>query len=309
MEMQNHIEEECIDFVLLYQFCSCDESELNSLQEEKREIFEKNLQDEGLKLTYTTEEAPDGTSLNFVHIHAPWEVLCKQAEMLKLRMPIKVPFETIDALFMRKICIIYENDLDKPMEKSDLWQRVKNWILFSDGEHRHYFTTKFRRDLVDKFNIPNRETFFTTAQRSRMVWDILVRTGYGSVNRYKRGIDHLIRQGVYLDAFPLHEGSSKSYSKQSMTDRQYLYRYWARMSKWWRPQPYETLLWRENSVVLCLVGILYVCPDTGRNFRHLLRCLRLYILEHPHTEQLQFLFAHMTLRFSLPLRYIIHFFS
>ncbi|KRZ84722.1 Anoctamin-3, partial [Trichinella sp. T8] len=222
-QMENHIEEECIDFVLLYQFCSSDESELNCLQEEKREIFEKNLQDEGLKLTYTTEEAPDGTSLNFVHIHAPWEVLCKQAEMLKLRMPIK------------------ENDLDKPMEKSDLWQRVKNWILFSDGEHRHYFTTKFRRDLVDKFNIPNRATFFTTAQRSRMVWDILVRTGYGSVNRYKRGIDHLIRQGVYLDAFPLHEGSSKSYSKQSMTDRQYLYRYWARMSKWWRPQPYEVI--------------------------------------------------------------------
>ncbi|KRX16830.1 Anoctamin-3, partial [Trichinella nelsoni] len=221
--MRNHIEEECIDFVLLYQFCSSDESELNSLQEEKREIFEKNLQDEGLKLTYTTEEAPDGTSLNFVHIHAPWEVLCKRAEMLKLRMPIK------------------ENDLDKPMEKSDLWQRVKNWFLFSDGEHRHYFTTKFRRDLVDKFNIPNRATFFTTAQRSRMVWDILVRTGYGSVNRYKRGIDHLIRQGVYLDAFPLHEGNSKSYSKQSMTDRQYLYRYWARMSKWWRPQPYEII--------------------------------------------------------------------
>ncbi|KRX99274.1 Anoctamin-4 [Trichinella pseudospiralis] len=221
--MQNHNEEECIDFVLLYQSCSSDESELNGLQEEKREIFEKNLQDEGLKLTYTTEEAPDGTSLNFVHIHAPWEVLCKQAEMLKLRMPIK------------------ENDLDNPLERTSFWQRVKNWILFSDGEHRHYFTTKFRRDLVDKFNIKNRATFFTTAQRSRMVWDILVRTGYGSVNRYKRGIDHLIRQGVYLDAFPLHEGSSKSYSKQSMTDRQYLYRYWARMSKWWRPQPYEVI--------------------------------------------------------------------
>ncbi|KRY83295.1 Anoctamin-3 [Trichinella pseudospiralis] len=223
LESDSSLQQECIDFVLLYQSCSSDESELNGLQEEKREIFEKNLQDEGLKLTYTTEEAPDGTSLNFVHIHAPWEVLCKQAEMLKLRMPIK------------------ENDLDNPLERTSFWQRVKNWILFSDGEHRHYFTTKFRRDLVDKFNIKNRATFFTTAQRSRMVWDILVRTGYGSVNRYKRGIDHLIRQGVYLDAFPLHEGSSKSYYKQSMTDRQYLYRYWARMSKWWRPQPYEVI--------------------------------------------------------------------
>ena len=55
---------------------------------EKRRIFEKNLAKEGLELERA--DTPGGPPLHFIKIHAPDEVLRRYAEILKLRMPMKL---------------------------------------------------------------------------------------------------------------------------------------------------------------------------------------------------------------------------
>lgn len=51
---------------------------------EKREIFEKQLVAAGLLL-----EKEENQRIHFVKIHATRETLCRYAEILKLRLPIK----------------------------------------------------------------------------------------------------------------------------------------------------------------------------------------------------------------------------
>ena len=66
-----------------------DESILSNISEQsdyKREVFESNLEKEGLQIEYV--DTP-GVALHFVKLHAPDEVLRRYAEILKLRMPMK----------------------------------------------------------------------------------------------------------------------------------------------------------------------------------------------------------------------------
>ena len=53
----------------------------------KRQIFESNLEKEGLQIEYV--DTP-GVTLHFIKLHAPDEVLRRYAEILKLRMPMKL---------------------------------------------------------------------------------------------------------------------------------------------------------------------------------------------------------------------------
>jgi hypothetical protein len=70
-----------VDFVLVWtdgpEACS-------KAAHRKREIFEHHLVEEGLIL-----EREQNQPLHFVKIHAPFEVLGRYAEILKLRMPMK----------------------------------------------------------------------------------------------------------------------------------------------------------------------------------------------------------------------------
>lgn len=66
-----------VDFVLAY------DEQGKSEDEEKRRIFEQNLETVGLLL-----EREENQRIHFVKIHVPKEVLCQYAEILKLRLPI-----------------------------------------------------------------------------------------------------------------------------------------------------------------------------------------------------------------------------
>ncbi len=73
-----------IDFVLVW-----DELIPSNISEQadfKRDVFENNLEKEGLQIEYV--DTP-GVSLHFIKLHAPDEVLRRYAEILKLRMPMK----------------------------------------------------------------------------------------------------------------------------------------------------------------------------------------------------------------------------
>lgn len=57
-----------------------------AVRAEKREVFEENLMSEGLELEkYVVDD-----EIYFIKIHAPLEVLRRYAEILKLRLPMKM---------------------------------------------------------------------------------------------------------------------------------------------------------------------------------------------------------------------------
>ena len=57
-----------------------------------------------------------------------------------------------------------------------------------------------------RFIIKDRETFFSSAQRSQMVWQILMRTSYDDDDSDRVGIVRLLSNGVFNAAYPLHDG-------------------------------------------------------------------------------------------------------
>ena len=61
------------------------------------------------------------------------------------------------------------------------------------------------RELL-RYIIKEREEIFTGAQRSNIVWQILLRTPYDTTRPDKAGIVRLMNKNVYEACFPLHEG-------------------------------------------------------------------------------------------------------
>ena len=68
--------------------------------------------------------------------------------------------------------------------------------------------------LFCRFIIKDRETFFSSAQRSQMVWQILMRTSYDDDDSDKVGIIRLLSNGVFKDAYPLHDGRAMKDDQQ-----------------------------------------------------------------------------------------------
>ena len=69
-------------------------------------------------------------------------------------------------------------------------------------------------DSFCRFIIKDRETFFSSAQRSQMVWQILMRTSYDDDDSDKVGIIRLLSNGVFKDAYPLHDGRAMKDDQQ-----------------------------------------------------------------------------------------------
>ena len=51
------------------------------------------------------------------------------------------------------------------------------------------------------------ESFFSRAQRSRMVYEILATAPFGKEKKGEVGIERLVEEGAYNAAFPLHDVS------------------------------------------------------------------------------------------------------
>uniref|UniRef100_A0A8D2ZZD4 Anoctamin n=1 Tax=Scophthalmus maximus TaxID=52904 RepID=A0A8D2ZZD4_SCOMX len=156
---------------------------------------------------------------------APWSVLCYYAEEINLRVPLQVNTSSSSAMLSRL-------SLPNPM-----LQDVPN-------PPPCFYTCEFRTNKLQRFlGSDNEETFFKTTQRHQVLYEILARTPYGSVSKGQVGIDRLLSEQVFTDAYPLHEGRFKlptpQMSPQSFSVRQILYAYWAKWSCWTRYQPLD----------------------------------------------------------------------
>uniref|UniRef100_A0AAY4EDL3 Anoctamin n=1 Tax=Denticeps clupeoides TaxID=299321 RepID=A0AAY4EDL3_9TELE len=205
-----------IDFVIAYT------DENDPKKQERRKIYESNLQRVGLELeTEDKSESEDGKTY-FLKIHAPWDVLTTYADVLK----IKVPFKVNDIPENREV----------PMEWLFTPLRLPDGIMHPEPD---YFTSPFDKSKIDFFLMDNRETFFPPSTRNRIVYYIMSRCSYYKEDHLckdKKGIKRLLNNGTYTAAFPLHDVRAYHLST-NCTERYTLYKHWAKFFLFYKEQP------------------------------------------------------------------------
>ncbi|KAJ8922611.1 hypothetical protein NQ315_007643 [Exocentrus adspersus] len=183
-----------VDYVLAY-------DEKGKREDEKcRTVFEKNLEIAGLIL-----EREENQRIHFVKIHVPKEVLCRYAEILKLRLPIK------------------DDPTDVPKD---------NIIVSTANRVLEYFRVSLDPKL---FNV-DAPDFFNTSVRTTVISYILERERFGDEDQ-DRGIKRLIAEGVYKAAYPLHDGDVRDVGSR----RKLLLDEWASVSKCIKFQPIDDI--------------------------------------------------------------------
>ncbi|XP_043975775.1 anoctamin-7-like isoform X2 [Gambusia affinis] len=167
--------------------------------------------------------------IHFILLSAPWRILCYYAEEISLRAPLQVvtiPITNWSEHFLSKLSLPSPLSQDVPNPPPD------------------YYTCQFRANKLERFlGSDNKETFFKTTQRHKVLYEILARTPYGCVNRGEVGIDRLISEAVFTAAYPLHEGGYRMPDEpvppESLGPRQILNEYWSKWSCWRRYQPLD----------------------------------------------------------------------
>ncbi|XP_034541039.1 anoctamin-1-like [Notolabrus celidotus] len=220
---------------------------LNSQEDHKtfkREEFEGKLRDMGLELEKEEDTKIPGVS--FVKIHAPWNVLCREAELMKLKMPTKKVYEVKQSgSVMEKISSLVNKVLE-PLHPQVEEHQLKNF--------KHLSHT-FSREKQHLFDLSDKDYFFDSRTRSSIVYEILKRTKCKA--KYSMGITSLLGSGVYIAAYPLHDGDVNEESAE-INDRKLLYEEWANYSVFYKYQPIGLV--RGGQYVRASV-IASACPD------------------------------------------------
>uniref|UniRef100_A0A8C2NJ86 Anoctamin n=1 Tax=Capra hircus TaxID=9925 RepID=A0A8C2NJ86_CAPHI len=204
---------------------------LDALEEERkeqREEFEHNLMEAGLELEKDLESKSQGSV--FVRIHAPWQVLAREAEFLKIKVPTKKMYE-----------IKSQGSIAKTFNKilHKLSEPLKPRVPEHSNSRMKNLSYPFSREKMYLYDIRDKDTFFDNATRSRIVHEILKRTTCSRANN-TMGINSLIANNIYEAAYPLHDGE---YDRpgEDMNDRKLLYQEWARYGVFYKFQPIDLI--------------------------------------------------------------------
>uniref|UniRef100_A0A803TX32 Anoctamin n=1 Tax=Anolis carolinensis TaxID=28377 RepID=A0A803TX32_ANOCA len=214
-----------IDFVLVYEDENKKEGHKKSFhrkQMRKRQAYQSNLISRALQLEATRTVLDE--KCIFVKVHVPWEVLCKYAEIMHIRLPLQPSdLKTHDSAFgwIRKFFSV-DKEIIKP--------------------EQDFFTAPFENDRLSDFYIQDKDTFFTPATRSRIAYFILCRGEYAIRDNVKKfGINKLLDSGIYKAAFPLHDSrfNHQSQDPTCPNERYLLYREWAHPRNILKLQPLD----------------------------------------------------------------------
>uniref|UniRef100_A0A8D2LFV1 Anoctamin n=1 Tax=Varanus komodoensis TaxID=61221 RepID=A0A8D2LFV1_VARKO len=214
-----------IDFVLVYEDESKKEGHKKSLrrkQMRKRQAYESSLISRGLQLEATRSVSDE--KLVFVKVHTPWDVLCRYAEVMHIKLPLQPDdLKTHDSAF-HWISRFFSVDAN---------------IIKPEQE---FFTAPFENDRLSDFYIQDKDTFFNPATRSRIAYFILCRGEYAIRDNVKKfGINKLLDSGIYKAAFPLHDSrfNYQSEDPNCPNERYLLYREWAHPKNILKLQPLD----------------------------------------------------------------------
>ncbi|XP_026064968.1 anoctamin-1-like isoform X2 [Carassius auratus] len=197
-----------------------------------REEFEGNLKDAGLEIEHDKENKAHGHA--FIRLHAPWQVLSREAEFLKIKVPTKKSYELREEKGLAATMNEVWRKLNQPFQPKVPHQEQKH-------SRTKFLSHCFSRDKLHLYNIDSKDTFFDSATRSRIVYEILRRTACTRTCQ-TMGITTLIANGVYDSAFPLHDGDfHPSGQAEGKNDRQLLHDEWARYGAFYKYQPVDLI--------------------------------------------------------------------
>ena len=105
-------------------------------------------------------------------------------------------------------------------------------------EEKLFFVANFDDDRISEFvGNEDQATFFSPAERSRLVFFLMEKTKYGPEN-LDVGIFNMQHKGIVSDVFPLHDGPTKADDQdEPANDRQRLQEDWARPGRIFKYQP------------------------------------------------------------------------
>ncbi|XP_016339437.1 anoctamin-1-like isoform X3 [Sinocyclocheilus anshuiensis] len=190
----------------------------------RREEFEENLREMGLEME--REEGNKIPGVGFLKIHAPWEVLCREAEFMKLKMPTFKKYEVSHGSSIVEKVNMFMQKVTAPLQPKVGENRMEN------VKHLSY---PFSREKQHLFDLSDRNSFFDSKTRSSIVYEILKRTKCTRA-KYIMGISSLLGSGIYTAAYPLHDGDIDGINAEA-NDRKILYEEWASYSIFYKYQP------------------------------------------------------------------------
>uniref|UniRef100_A0A671XE68 Anoctamin n=1 Tax=Sparus aurata TaxID=8175 RepID=A0A671XE68_SPAAU len=185
-----------------------------------RQEFEANLLEAGLEIERNNELKTHGPC--FTRLHAPWPVLCREAEFLKIKVPTKTVRYHLFCGFGSSMSTVWRK-MNQPFQPK---------VPHQDHERTKFLSHCFSRDKIHLYNITSKDTFFDNATRGRIVYEILRRTVCVRTCQ-TIGISTLIANGVYDSAFPLHDVSVPT--RRPLV----LHEEWARYSAFYKYQPID----------------------------------------------------------------------
>ncbi|KAF7252070.1 Anoctamin-1 [Varanus komodoensis] len=244
----------------------------------RREEYESNLMQTGLELERDEDTKIHG--LGFVKIHAPWNVLCREAEFMKLKMPTKKVYQ-----------IHQPHGLLKKI--NSVIQKITEPIQPKVAEQKHQTVKRlsypFSREKQHLFDLSDKESFFDSKTRSTIVYEILKRTTCTKA-KYSMGITSLLANGVYSAAYPLHDGDYEGEHAEP-NDRKLLCEEWASYGIFYKYQPIDLVrkyfgekiglyfawlgVYTQMLIPASIVGIivfLYGCATVNENIPSMEMC-------------------------------------
>ncbi|MCI4383165.1 hypothetical protein PGIGA_G00023210 [Pangasianodon gigas] len=189
-----------------------------------REEFEQKLIDMGLELE--KEEDAKIPDVGFLKIHAPWQVLCREAEFMKLKMPTKKKYQVSQGSNGIRAVNAFIQRLSAPLTPK---------VEEKSPQNEKHICYPFSREKQHLFDLSDRDSFFDSKIRASIVCEIIKRIKCIGVKDIM-GINTLIAHGVYTSAYPLHDGDIEGVEAEP-NDRKVLYEQWARYSLFYKYQP------------------------------------------------------------------------
>ncbi|XP_067933068.1 anoctamin-7-like [Watersipora subatra] len=208
-ELKLALKREKVDYVILHKLPKDPDDPKEKANSEEREKFEQLLEKEGFLL----EHGVIG-QFDYCKMRCSFERLCKEAESVKLEMPLKsmwIEDDDEENIFTKWIDKTFETDNEVDYVSAPFTQQKLH--LFKNSEHKDLFFRSSLRSLLTEHILKNLD-MRKLSKVPQFYYDHSNEDDdpKNSVLS-KKGLPYLLMKGIYTDSFILHDESEDNYKE------------------------------------------------------------------------------------------------